>query len=291
MFRRHSRTGIVHIPKTAGTSLRIALDAAGLLPASEQYHDPYISGFHDPYLRRDGWDQNVYSLEELRSALRSNRVVMGHVGVGTFLQAGASKCIVLIREPRSRLLSLFDHFQRLCVEGGDALPSAPIVEAVASGLGCFLASESIDSEVDNVIYRMVLPTAIDPSSDPHLGETDPVRLRATVRRELRKHRGRFLDAVWSEDLDRSIQSVVAKISGRGARVSVPPVPHANMSPPIERCERIDAATRAGLERRTWKSSIVIDELMDLGILEPRSQRDLDREFAETARRHGFHVEH
>src|SRR5271156_2805263 len=104
----------LHIPKSAGSSIHSALEAA--LPAGSlapQRTDSWLfCGFNDfELLRPEARSLIAANLPEVQSLGRS-RAVSGHFSLTTLLQiADQSSIATVLREPRARLLSLYTYWR------------------------------------------------------------------------------------------------------------------------------------------------------------------------------------
>jgi len=110
------RIAITHIPRTGGTSLSVELARNGILSgkASRKYHADESCAGRREFLRKQRIKKNIrgadpslfWSFSDLSRALDSGCVI-GHISANDFFRAGAEHVHITVREPRSRLLSLF----------------------------------------------------------------------------------------------------------------------------------------------------------------------------------------
>ncbi|MBU3702042.1 MAG: hypothetical protein FGM58_08360 [Acidimicrobiia bacterium] len=249
----------------------------GVLTWTERYHDPYLDGHGAALVRRPGMSPATYSIEELRVAREQQGVVMGHLTMRTFLDAGVDRCWVLVREPRSRLVSRFEHARANPHERGLLGPEG--------SFGEFLRAPAFSGEIDNFEVRMLRPSMASP--DVEL-ESDPARFRRATRRELRVVRPRLAGAVWSTGTNGAGSRLLADV-GVPPEVSSSGLPRENVSsvPGEERILTGDAMER--LEELTWRSAVVFEELTRIGLLAPRSRAELDAEFQRTLEVHRIRV--
>jgi len=269
--------GIIHVPKAAGTSLRRLLLDLGVLDLSDRYHDPYLNGHGSAVVRSPEMDPATYAIDELRDDLEQQGVAMGHLTLRTYLDAGVDRCWVLVREPRSRLVSRFEHAR--------ANPDELALFGSGGSFGAFLRAPAFSGEIDNFEVRMLRPSMASP--DVAL-ESGPVRFRRKTRRELRSLRARLAGAVWSTGFDSGATPLLADL-GVSPEVSSVGPPRENVSsvPDEERIISVDEIDRLG--QLTWRSTILLEELMRMGLLARRSRAELDAEFRRTLEAHAIRV--
>jgi hypothetical protein len=103
---------VVHVPKCAGTSLRIEIDRI----TSNMYNGKKYSvrkskvmslGIPKSNSARLELDKTTWSLKELKAAHDQYECVMGHISMRNFEKAGFKDFVMIVREPRIRLLSEF----------------------------------------------------------------------------------------------------------------------------------------------------------------------------------------
>ena len=271
----------MHVPKAAGTSVRRVLIEAGIVDGSDRYHDPYLSNYPDVRHRGADWDMNVIDVQEVESILTSRGVAMGHLCVRTFLDAHVDRCWLLVREPRSRLLSRYDHFLRdpSGVEIIDAGPEPTLTD--------FLDAPWFSVEVDNLEARMILP-----SLAPHdaVAMDDADAFRAAVRAEVRSMGRGLAGAVWSEGDPVAMRRLLADVSPDASTIDERVIRRDNVTPPGSRDLVLSDRDTAALQRSTWRSTIVLQELIEAGLLAGRDDSSLEAEFVRTAVAHGFRVD-
>ena len=105
--------GVVHVPKTGGGALRVAFEGVPGCYVGPLYTDADVFEGLDidglPATTRN----EFASVDALRGICRENRLVMGHYSVNALLDAGCGQIATQLREPRSRLLSLYRFWQSL----------------------------------------------------------------------------------------------------------------------------------------------------------------------------------
>jgi hypothetical protein len=147
----------LHVPKSAGSSVHAALEAA-LPPGSLAPHhfDPSVfTNFEDfDLLRREARAQIVVTPAEVRS-LGRYQAVSGHFSLPTLLQvAAASSISTVLREPRARLLSLYAYWRTSDL--GDFWEPYQAVQAAQRPLAEFLSTPQLAPATDNQVCRMLL---------------------------------------------------------------------------------------------------------------------------------------
>jgi hypothetical protein len=103
--------GVVHIPKCGGTAVCTAL--ANAVPDSyvgPAYFDSDHFGGFDPRLPASS-QSRLASPRELRVACTNHRLVMVHHSATNLMASGCRALAAIVREPRSRVLSLYRYLQ------------------------------------------------------------------------------------------------------------------------------------------------------------------------------------
>jgi hypothetical protein len=156
----------LHVPKSGGGSIHTALEAA-LPPGSLapwRFDTPFFCDFNDfDLLRSETRALVAVSPEEIQS-LRRYRAVSGHFSLATLLKvAPPSSIMTVLREPRTRLLSLYLFWRTPGI--GDAWVPYRAHEYAWRSLSEFLSEPRIAPVVDNQVSRMLL------HDDPRLPES------------------------------------------------------------------------------------------------------------------------
>lgn len=103
---------LIHIPKTAGTSLRKA--AERYLPQGKvEYDYGADSNETTPSVLRRVYDEDdrFALIQDMNDA--GTELLVGHVPLGKYLPLfGVSRCLSMVREPAARLVSEFNHLTR-----------------------------------------------------------------------------------------------------------------------------------------------------------------------------------
>ena len=272
---------IVHIPKCAGTSLRRRLETHEGVTTGPKYHDPYLMAIKAGGLSLDDPDPFAYSIDELREVGATSAVVMGHVSVKAFADAGYSSIRIVVREPRSRMLSLFDHYQRL-----DGVPQAEGTRSDA--FLSFLNSEFTKTQGNNFLYRMIAGAQIEQEEYDELA--DVLRLNSaisTLDAKLDRVGSVIVGAYWDRDVAALYSEVAAERFPELSIARTNELPRENVGPEFSETEVLSHEALARMADLIALDELALDALIDRGLLQDRSADDLDRDFEVTARRHGF----
>ena len=147
----------LHIPKSAGSSIHSALEAA-LSPGSLAPQRVDLSIFCDfedfELMRPEARSQIAVNPPEVQSLARY-RAVSGHFSLATLLQiADASSICTVLREPRARLLSLYMYWRT----PGNTEFWAPYstTEYAQRPLWEFLSEPVLAPAIDNQVCRLLL---------------------------------------------------------------------------------------------------------------------------------------
>ena len=105
-----------------------------------------------------------------RHVVHAHRVVMGHVSSATLVGAGCTGLAVQVREPRSRLLSLYRYWQAQDETQLERWGTwgRTVVAAARLPLADFLASPTTWPATDNALARQALGGLATPYVDPRL---------------------------------------------------------------------------------------------------------------------------
>ena len=285
--------GIVHVPKCAGFSLRSVLADWDEVHTGPIYLDHSLIGRAELRRAARTSTQQVATLRRMRKIVSRRRAVMGHFSVELLLDAGADQVIVLVREPRSRLLSLFDYWSGLGPHldvWGDR--GRRVHEATSGSLSAFLASPLVVADRQSDIARHILPSSMRvQGSDgswrlaPEIAEGRRMDL---VDEALGRLRGKLVRAFWSDELP-AVVDHVGRAIGRTPRAADLEVPVLNGLDRATTDRQIGAAELRLLDENTILSRHVLDWLMREGLLSRRTGAELDDEFRMTADRHGFSI--
>jgi hypothetical protein len=266
--RDRQTLGVLHIPKCGGSAVRSALARLDGCYAGPLYYDE--AHFGEPDLSESllpSRRAEVASRQQLRPVVARSRLVIGHYSSRSLVAAGAKQLATQIREPRSRLLSLYRYWQGQTPDERQpwGLWGSRLVATADRPLGAFLANPALWPAVDNAMVRQVCQTGS--------------RLLRSAPREPRQLR----IVEWASQS----QAFVERIYSLFGVSDVPSVQHENVTEVREDRQSIGPAERAELDRLTAGDMSLVGRLVRRGLLEPRSPDQLDREFAETADRLGF----
>jgi hypothetical protein len=147
----------LHIPKSGGVSIHMALEAA-LAPGSlalERFDTSVFCDFKDFDLLCPDIRSGIVVTEDEVKSLGNYRAVSGHFSLPTLLQVTeVSSVAVVLREPRTRLLSLYSYwrtpaiFERWTPYRADRYALRPLEQ--------FLSEPRLAPMIDNQMCRMLL---------------------------------------------------------------------------------------------------------------------------------------
>jgi hypothetical protein len=107
---KDSPLAIIHVPKCSGTSLRIEIDA--ISPKMYSGSKYSVRKSMHKFLRNPKMnlvhsqpEATTWTSRELRAAQDQYECVMGHISLKDFYKAGFKDFLVVVRDPRIRLLS------------------------------------------------------------------------------------------------------------------------------------------------------------------------------------------
>ena len=255
--------GFVHIPKTAGTSTRLALIEAAGVPAIELY-GRRGSVPRDQVRKLSFWP-----------------LFAGHASVEFF--PDSHDLLTVFREPRARLLSSYRQRQRdlgvVHLQDAEAMArkwenvrrarTTPFVKWMEKRSYQLQADYLVGRSVDyNSDHRHSAPAALDYSTSA-----------------LDQGLQRLLGAGWGHDPG-SIESMIEHATSR--KVSLPKVnvfePGANHSE-----DSIDRTALSALDRAVEPDRVLLAQAASRGLIEPLSSSEADAIFEETAQRLQFRL--
>jgi hypothetical protein len=273
--------GIVHIPKTGGTSVAEALHGLDGVSDRDLYYEPELITGVDvgelPWERRS----QFASVGQLRHLCVGNRLLIGHFTAQSLVAAGCSHLAVQLREPRARILSLYRYWQSLS-EGERTGWGVWGSKAVASShlpFNQFLRSPHVWAATNNAMARQLVVTTT---------LFDPRHLVRQIEDELGgrgydRFRGRLAIAAWSDQAQEFVDRICAEF------LLQPPVEvrRENVTDVVGDREVIDADDRGLLDELTRLDTGLLNRLMGDGHLLARTTGELEDEWEETAHRLRF----
>ncbi len=110
--KEDSPLAVIHVPKCSGTSLRIEIDSicpnmySGTKYSVRKSRRKFIRN-SEINLVQSELEATTWTAKELRSAHDQYQCLMGHISLVDFYKAGFQEFLVIVREPKIRLLSEF----------------------------------------------------------------------------------------------------------------------------------------------------------------------------------------
>jgi hypothetical protein len=267
------RLGIVHVMKTAGTSLRALLSTTG-----QAYTGPcYLETRTD--VDMSDWDDEgrsmVFGPGDLVRRFEQRPAVMGHVLARSYLDAGATQLILTVREPRARLLSLLRYYELDPEATGHSGALGQAMQASACQcVSDFLETWPLPAYTRNSIAHFMLCSLDELPADINVTASLDDVLPA------------LHAAHWSQDGAAMIASIEALLQMPISKDAMPRLNVARI--PTQRSpQAITPDDLLRLREYTALDTWLLEELMASGVLSHRDQSDLDLEFTQTAHRLGF----
>lgn len=249
----------MHVPKSAGTSVHTALDAAfppGSVasPLSEPpvYGDASVFSDMSTLERLPPEVRARLAIEDAQiAALAGKRVVSGHFSLSTLLRVTpASRIATILREPRARLLSAYMHMRLAPVPNMWGSYGLELLRDQELSFQDWLLAPSVAKLLDNALCRIVFP------DDPRLtnGEFADPRHAESLAEEVLDQLDRLgyvgileVDDVWDgmgKFFGTTLEPTRANVSGAGA---VPdgalPIPPFDMKATLELMDQRSTADR------------------------------------------------
>jgi hypothetical protein len=280
MYQDSPCLGVVHVPKTGGVSLREALaELPGCYSGPLYFDEPY---FGSPELVTAVPSPNretIASQTDLTAIAQTHRLIVGHHSAPSLLAAGCGSIAIQVREPRSRLLSLYRYWQS---QPEPVLASwgrwgSHLVGRAVLPLKDFLTSPGTWPAVNNLLVRQAL------GFRPGAGNV--LRRHRAISRLYDGFREQVSVVDWSSRSGEFLERICDEV-GASSR---PTLGHLNPTEVLGEEQNLDPSTSRILRRLTRYDSLFLDRLCDDGLLSPRSQADLDQEFETTADRLAFRL--
>ena len=152
----HPAVAFMHIPKTAGTSLVLALYRALAPTAAVTGFDRLLFGDYTEFETFDAPTRAAIHLGP--RSLPGADFVAGHFALSTLMgRYPAARIMSVLREPRSRLLSLWLYWRSHCDEQLAGWGTwADRVRLARQPLETFLCARAVACQTDNMITRALL---------------------------------------------------------------------------------------------------------------------------------------
>ena len=278
-----SALGIVHIPKTGGSAIRAAIVGVAACDLGQGYFDAaMVAGTGVDHLPDETRHQFVTS-EILQDLCKSNRIIIGHYTAPALLDAGCCSIATQVREPRSRLLSLYRYWQSQTPETRHSWGewgTTAVDAAITLSLEEFLCSHRAWAATENLMARQLL-IAEAPRGPGHARRLTTQALGSRPRYgRLRNH---LAVVEWSQDSGRFFNRV-RSFEPQLARSELNRV---NETVVVGAPQEMGDRCIEGLRARTDLDTTLLARLMSDGLLPYRSNQDLDAEFEQSARHLGF----
>lgn len=248
--------------------MRMALEHCGLMLFGTKYHGPRAIPLPD----REGMSADmlasIYDIDEMRQACLSGAPIGGHIWTRSAIEAAYSTILGVLREPRSRVLSLYRYWQ---AEDPDILTDRFgakgkfVLRATRGDFREFLEEGLGQVDVDNGVANY-LEGALD--------------LSRTERKDM------DIRFYWTSELEAMVANVAA-LMGREQPGSGSEVGNFNETKVVGEHEFLDRSTMKLLSERTRNDRRAIATAMRRGWVSRRSRSDLDAEFLATQARLGF----
>ena len=109
-LEKDSPLAVIHVPKCSGTSLRIEIDSIhsnmynGIKYSMRESKRKFLRKPRTNFLQSE-LNLTTWTPRELRSAHDQYECLMGHISLEDFFKAGFREFLLIVREPRIRLLS------------------------------------------------------------------------------------------------------------------------------------------------------------------------------------------
>lgn len=284
-----SRVGVVHVPKCGGTTLKNLLSNFKNTYTDEKYFEKsLLNRRHKPSMP-DGELVRFANLNQLRPLYQSNSIIIGHFSAQCLRKAGAEIVVATVREPRSRLISLYRYWQSLDRIGDlqrQGLRGLQISSSLHSGFESFLTNFNVFQDTDNQITRFLSgPLTTRGGLWATLGHHGSFEYRPIAGRWQKAVLANVDRVFWASETDHLLTYVASKVVQPSSTDSTNL--HLNRTPVTGEIEYLRPSVVEELNARTRFDSEVLKLLMEENRLSFRNQHELDQEFAHEALKHGL----
>jgi hypothetical protein len=249
--------------------------------SADIYFDQSMIGGIDVGELPDRRRSQFASMGQLQALRRHNLIVVGHFNAQSMVAAGFQRLALQLREPRSRIMSLYRYWRSMPDADRAAWGrwGSQVIASAQLPFTEFLRSPQLWSATDNALARQLVVAA---------APSDPSRLRGVIERNVhgdayQRVRARLRIVEWSTASQRFLDRICIEHLGEAPV----PVPLENVTYRSGDRQPITAGGRRRLEEMTRLDGELIARLVADGLLEPRSAHEMDREWEETAARLGF----
>lgn len=277
--------GFVHIPKTAGMSVRAAL--LDHYPAGAVGHVRFDDRLFGDFARYDTFDPGLRAETMLATDpapdTTGRLLQLGHLSLQGMLRLlPAERTFTVLREPRARVLSHHLYWSVRPVEVNAAFGEYQVQRYAEAGLRAFLLAPQAAHQHDNLICRMLVD---DPGRIPADGPIDPLHHAAVAAEALAAIDAMGLctfvedPAMWAQ------LSAFVEHEMRPVRVNETDAP----TDPVQfRGPQLDADTVTLLQERTGADQLVYRAVVArrFGIDDSAARAMADAHFVAQAERYG-----
>ncbi|NQU37371.1 MAG: hypothetical protein HQ526_07220 [Actinobacteria bacterium] len=277
--RRGNKVGIVHIQKCGGTTLRKVLRRApGIYTGPRYYGGSAFQRSKAAIAHREKGDAWA-PISQLAVFVNKSARIIGHYNAWTLVEAGCTTILFNAREPRSRVISQYRFWQpkgkAFWQEAAGETVGEELARILDSGLGAFLTAEATAHVTTNHIANQLLylPGIGAPTAD-----------------DLDERWQQFGDYIVGGYWPDQTEDFLMRISTEtGVPLTLPPRGAENVTPKTAEPEQISRAELAILEDCTAVDRLLLERMMQEGVLAPRTKAQLDDEFAATLAAHNIEV--
>jgi len=272
--------GIVHIQKCGGTNLKQVMVSSPDFYGGPRYWGGSAFQRSKAFVSDRSKKTKWAPIWELSGIVDDHAGIIGHYTGSTLIEAGCSTILFYAREPRSRVISQYRFWQ---IQGkaywqeqmGEA-KGAEFAEMLDAGFGSFLRSESVTAthaRTNHIARRLLdLPGRPDPTPETLVERWD-------------QFSPYVVGGYWINQTDDFLARITAET---GIPLERPNRAAKNVTPKTAEPEQITKAELAMLDECTAVDQLLLERMMEDGILSPRSKEELDNEFAALLAAH--HIE-